>query len=63
MRALILGGHGFVGSNLSQHLKAHTFYEIFPLSRRDGLDLSDRKATLKVFKDIKPGGKFIKVHR
>lgn len=54
MRALILGGHGFIGKNLSQYLKDHTSYKIFPLSRRDGLDLSDQKLILKFFKDIKP---------
>ena len=53
MRIIVLGGHGFVGQNVcdafqvSQHL-------IFPLSKRDGLDLTEGKCTESFFKDIKP---------
>ena len=53
MKILVLGGHGFVGKNLIESLNG-TEHEIFPLSRRDGLDLRDYNSTKKYFRDIKP---------
>jgi len=52
-KVCITGGHGFVGKNVVEILKNHK-YEIFPLSRRDGLDLTDNDITKKYFKKIKP---------
>lgn len=53
VKILILGGHGFVGKNLIRYLK-DMHHELFPLSRRDGLDLTDYKSTKKYFSNIKP---------
>jgi dTDP-4-dehydrorhamnose reductase len=47
MRILILGGHGFFGKCLTQVLSS-TQHEIFPLSRRDGFDLTDLCLTKRV---------------
>jgi len=57
MRILVLGGHGFIGKNLAQALKEED-YDIFSLSRRDGLDLLDAKLTRKYFSEIKPDAIF-----
>lgn len=53
MKILILGGHGFMGKNLDESLK-DTEHDVFPLSKRDGLDLTDYNSTKKYFIDIKP---------
>ena len=53
MKILVLGGHGFVGKNLVESLNG-TEHKIFPLSRRDGLDLRNYNSTKKYFRDIKP---------
>lgn len=53
MKVMILGGHGFVGRTLVKFLN-NTEHELFPLSRRDGLDLTDYNITKKYFSDIKP---------
>lgn len=53
MKILVLGGHGFVGKNLVEFLNGTT-HKIFPLSRRDGLDLRNYNSTKKYFRDIKP---------
>ena len=53
MKILILGGHGFVGRNLIKSMK-DTSHKVIPLSRRDGLDLTDYYLTKKYFKEIKP---------
>ena len=53
MKILILGGHGFVGKNVVDILK-DSKHDIFPLSRRDGLDLCDYSLTQKYFSDIQP---------
>ena len=53
MKIIVLGGHGFVGKTVVKQL-SETDYEVFPLSRRDGLDLLDVKCTEKHFSDIKP---------
>ena len=53
MKIIVLGGHGFVGKSLARRLLDYP-YEIFPLSRVDGLDLTDLDSTKKYFSDIKP---------
>ena len=53
MRIIILGGHGFVGKNLTSKLE-QTEHEIFPFSRADGLDLTNIDITKTYFKKIKP---------
>jgi len=53
MKILVLGGHGFVGRNFVKSMK-NTSYEVFPLSRRDGLDLTDYNLTQKFLREIKP---------
>jgi GDP-L-fucose synthase len=53
MKILILGGHGFVGKSLAGELEG-TEHEVFPISRRDGVDLKDFEAVRKCFKDIEP---------
>lgn len=52
-KILITGGHGFVGSNLVKKLKG-TNYKLFPLSRRDGVDLKNYKEFSKIYKKIMP---------
>lgn len=53
MKILILGGHGFVGSNLVEKLKKSD-HELFPLSRRDGIDLKKYDEFTNKFKKIMP---------
>jgi GDP-L-fucose synthase len=53
MKILILGGHGFVGKNVSKVL-TQSQHDIRVLSRRDGLDLTDLNNTKRVFYEIKP---------
>ena len=53
MKILVLGGHGFVGRNFLKSMKNRS-HEVIPLSRRDGLDLTDYDLTKQYFQDIKP---------
>jgi GDP-L-fucose synthase len=53
MKVIILGGHGFVGKSVAHQLK-ESKYDVFPLSRRDGLDLLDIECTKSLFLDIQP---------
>lgn len=53
MKLLILGGHGFVGKNVVEVLR-DSQHELFPISRRDGLDLTDYEVTKRYFSEIKP---------
>jgi GDP-L-fucose synthase len=53
MRILLFGGSGFVGHNVFEHLNSG-IHEIFPLSTKDGLDLTDLGSTIKFIKEIKP---------
>ncbi len=53
MKVLILGGHGFVGKNIVNKL-SQIDCEVFPLSKRDGLDLTDYLLTKKYFYEIQP---------
>ena len=53
MKIFVLGGHGFVGRNFMKSMK-HSNHEVIPLSRRDGLDLTNYNSTQKYFKEIKP---------
>jgi len=57
MRIIILGGHGFVGKNLVKFLEGSN-YEVFPLSRADGLDLTDLSCAKKFFQKIQPNAVF-----
>ena len=50
MKILVLGGHGFVGSNVVEVLTGSE-HDIVPYSRRDGLDLTDYSVTVKHFRD------------
>jgi GDP-L-fucose synthase len=52
-KILVLGGNGFVGSNVIQKLKDNN-YDPISLSKRDGLDLSDLENTKKNFAQVKP---------
>ena len=53
LKILIVGGHGFVGKNVVQLLK-ESDYEVFPMSRRDGLDLRDYSSIQTFLQKIKP---------
>jgi GDP-L-fucose synthase len=53
MKVLIIGGFGFVGKNLCNALE-NSEHEIFPFSRKNGLDLLDYSLTKKIIKEIKP---------
>jgi len=54
MKIIILGGFGFVGKNLVEILNETTSHELIPLSRRNGLDLTDLEATKRSFNEIAP---------
>ena len=51
MKILIIGGHGFVGKNLVNVLN-NTEHQVHPLSRRDGLDLTNYDDTKHFIRDI-----------
>jgi len=53
LKILVLGGHGFVGRNLTATLN-QTEHQITSLSRADGLDLTDYASTEKCFAQIAP---------
>ena len=53
MKILILGGHGFVGKNVVEILRDSN-HQLFPLSRHDGLDLTDYASTKKHFLEVQP---------
>lgn len=53
MKVLVLGGRGFVGSNVVEILR-ESDHEATPISKRDGLDLTDYKATRATFEKHKP---------
>ena len=53
MKIIVVGGHWFIGSSLTKRL-IDSPYEIFPLSRADGFDLTDLDTTKKYFYEIKP---------
>ena len=54
MRVLILGGNGFIGSNLVTLLADDAKYEMFAASRRTGLDLTDYQCTKNYFSGLNP---------
>ena len=54
MKILVIGGHGFVGSNLTTLLKSHPTYKVIVASRRNGLDLSDYGNTRSYLTKNKP---------
>ena len=51
MKILILGGHGFVGRNMVE-ISRKSPHKIIPLSRRDGLDLTNYKSTREHITDV-----------
>ncbi len=54
-KILILGGHGFVGQNLVNSLKTtSTDYQIFAVSRADGVDLTDYASAVKCLTETQP---------
>jgi GDP-L-fucose synthase len=57
MRVLVLGGHGFVGTNLCEILKGST-HDVVALSRRDGLDLRGIAMVRSCFRDQRPDAVF-----
>lgn len=54
MKILVLGGSGFVGKRLLENLKTSKQYELYSLSRKEGLDLTNFNQTKKWFSKIKP---------
>lgn len=56
-RILVLGGHGFVGRNLCMALKGSR-HRVFPISRKNGVDLMDISSTRKCFLGINPDAIF-----
>jgi len=53
MKVLILGGHGFLGKNVVEVFQ-NSGYEVLPISRRDGLDLTNFDATKEYFGNLRP---------
>lgn len=53
MKIIVLGGHGFVGKHVTEILKTSD-HEVFPLSRRDSLDLRDYALTTSYLEKIEP---------
>jgi len=53
MKILIYGGHGFLGKYMSDEIRK-SGYDVFSLSRRDGIDLRDYNNTLKHLSDNTP---------
>ncbi|HVN96299.1 MAG TPA: NAD-dependent epimerase/dehydratase family protein, partial [Syntrophorhabdaceae bacterium] len=53
MKILILGGHGFVGTNVAQVLREGG-HEVIPISRADGVDLIDFESAKACFKSVAP---------
>ena len=53
MIILVLGGHGFVGKILVSALNKAQ-HEVHPISRRDGVDLTDYHSTEECLAEIKP---------
>lgn len=56
-KILVLGGHGFVGKNLCRALKSSQ-HQVFPVSRKNGVDLTNISSTRKCFLEIKPDAIF-----
>lgn len=53
MKVVVLGGFGFVGKNVVEELNKRG-YKVFPLSRRNGLDLTELEIVVDEFKKISP---------
>jgi GDP-L-fucose synthase len=53
MKTLIIGGHGFVGTNLAG-LLANKGHDVAALSRRDGLDLTDSASVVRALDRVRP---------
>jgi len=51
MKIIVLSGHDFVGKTLVESLK-NTDCDVYPLFRKDGLDLTDLNCTRKFFSEI-----------
>lgn len=57
MKVMVVGGHGFVGSNLTRTLRAKG-HEVAALSRRDGLDLTDLRSVAAALEKEQPSALF-----
>lgn len=53
MKVVVLGGHGFIGSSLVESLSA-TGHDVVPLSRRDGVDLTEYSHTRNALAEHMP---------
>jgi GDP-L-fucose synthase len=52
-RILVFGGHGFLGKNL-KNVFENSEYEVYYISRRDGVDLRDEIGVTDILKKINP---------
>jgi GDP-L-fucose synthase len=53
MKILILGGHGFIGSKISNTL-SKIGHDVLPISRKNGVDLTNYSSTKKCFNEFNP---------
>ena len=53
-RILVLGGHGFLGTNLQQLFDTDSQYQMFYISRRDGFDITVESDLYKLLHQINP---------
>ena len=53
MKIAVLGGFGFVGKHVTRHMQ-DLGHEALPLSRKNGLDLVDARATAQILANINP---------
>lgn len=52
-KILVLGGHGFMGKNIKEIFNGSE-YEMYYLSRRDGVDVTDFNSMVSILERIKP---------
>jgi GDP-L-fucose synthase len=53
-RILVLGGHGFMGKNIQKEFDGDEKYQMFYLSRRDGVDMTSEEKLTESLRQIKP---------
>jgi len=53
-RILVLGGHGFMGKNIQNEFSKDDKYQMFYLSRRDEVDMTNEEKLTEVIRQIKP---------